>query len=884
MPQSVVAVASSAIRHARDAPRSRKLRKHRAIAAVSLVIAVLLGALGIGGGPSQRQGLHRAAVPFGLKAQVRKAAASQWYPCAVTGGTCRCTGTVVLSNLLGVALREVNADGEVQCTADAFGGSSHIDPRVCWCQSGVAWGDDVRSGLASMVRQGMTPRIEIAVDSETGKTGCSPEGDGGWYGCVVMDTRQDTTVIPQVMLRTVSPEELLDMTLRKLDSCHRLAPGSSLRILGVSSGQFSDEVAMSVSSARMCSTVYHPGTGALWTAKSSSLYCSTQPGTCTLTPCECKRVSDKKLEVRTPQGQRCWVCAKPGQEYAFRVNTMAEHMTGGALSWWPPSGINCPPILWAFMDWRAVIKDCPAISLYFGLFVFCLFLRKAEEISGGRLQWTRVAPLFGPTLKRGELWRFISFTFFHVQFGELFQNILTMLDTLDIESTPAIILGDGSNLKCGVGAKQNYMCYPSIGIGTYHTLGVALVSAAMGGMCSTWINFQAIVTGASALGFGFSGAVVALYGLYAGAELDQATSVQRSFQDWVVLRLIFVGFHIAMEWVRSISQRDATGFFAHTAAFVTGFAYVLYFLPPMGDGTMFPSGHPYIVPCTFDMRAGHYMDSSVPECVRIFSNTYEFEVSKLRLMIGIGFVSCVALTVFNVFVFQKRVSSSEAMLLAGYEVSAVCGFPRGGGEEQVSRVEGRDIVLWCEIVSVGNLRASREVVKPVVEVRIVTQSDPQKQPMRGLNRQPEASQRTRALDQAEVTWEWKEAVFLPVKYSKSSYVQIVLWNMARSDPEVLASVSLPMPQALRVNRQNVNEMRIKLRPLGARGHDALVVGCFSSTRVHVRFRCLELDEFRRLRARVKAELEEGKPKLQFYQQQLAALRQSQNEGNSQAAS
>merc|ERR1719188_607588 len=106
--------------------------------------------------------------------------------------------------------------------------------------------------------------------------------------------------------------------------------------------------------------------------------------------------------------------------------------------------------------------------------------------------------------------RFFSFTFVHLQFLDLFQNILTLLDALDVEGTPAIVLGDGSNLKCGVGAKQNFMCYPSIGLGSAHTLGVALLSAMVGGMCSTWIGFRAVFTGASALGFGLSGAIVAL--------------------------------------------------------------------------------------------------------------------------------------------------------------------------------------------------------------------------------------------------------------------------------------------------------------------------------------------------------------------------------------
>ena len=62
------------------------------------------------------------------------------------------------------------------------------------------------------------------------------------------------------------------------------------------------------------------------------------------------------------------------------------------------------------------------------------------------------------------------------------------------------------------------MCYPSIGtahasgkhsdtvvrcahvcegLGSAHTLGVALVSSAIGGMCSTWIKFGDVVAGSS---------------------------------------------------------------------------------------------------------------------------------------------------------------------------------------------------------------------------------------------------------------------------------------------------------------------------------------------------------------------------------------------------
>jgi len=48
---------------------------------------------------------------------------------------------------------------------------------MCWCQDGVPWGDDVRKGLASLVKQGLAPRVEIASD-EVLASNCSAEGDG----------------------------------------------------------------------------------------------------------------------------------------------------------------------------------------------------------------------------------------------------------------------------------------------------------------------------------------------------------------------------------------------------------------------------------------------------------------------------------------------------------------------------------------------------------------------------------------------------------------------------------------------------------------------------------------------------------------------------------
>jgi membrane associated rhomboid family serine protease len=583
--------------------------------------------------------------------------------------------------------------------------------------------------------------------------------------------------------------------------------------------------------------------------------------------------------MHTAQGRRCWACAEAGHEHTFRVSALAEKMEGTGLSWWPPYGINCPPILWMFMDWEKVMYDCPAVFGYMALFLVCLMIRKAEERTGGWIPWTRCVPVFGPTLKRGEVWRFFTFTFFHLSFLDVFHNLLTLLDTLDVEGTPAIVLGDGSNLKCGVGAKQNFMCYPSIGMGTYHTLRVAVLSAAIGAMSSTWINFRGVVTGASALGFGLSGSIVALYGLYAGAELDQTTIVQRSFQDWVWLRLIFVAFHIAMEWIRGLSQKDVAGLFSHTAAFVCGFAYVLYFLPPMGDGTLLPSDRPYVVPCAYDIHGedANYATDAVPECIRLFSQMYEYTLPDVQKKAFMMFVFSVGWTFINAFfVFGKSASATEAVLVAGMEVSAVCTKSKQGGQQSMgSNMEGQSIVLWCEVVDVKKVPAAASEGAPemLMEVRCLDE-DPRRDAGGLLDREPLKSSRTRNETGASAgSVEWREACFLPIKFSRTGHVQLVLRRAA--DNVALGHASLTMAQALRFNRRDHSEQKLKLQALGEGGAGGAVV--------HVTFRSLQPDELLTLRKRVKDQIDKaGFMQMQIQQQLLSVQQGSQDDGEAVA--
>lgn len=805
-----------------------------------------------------------------------------WRPCALMGGTCRCVGTLVFSTVLGDSIREINSDGVVSCTAEALGAPIQRDLRMCWCQDGLPWDNEVRKGLAAMVRQGLTPRIEIASD-EAEEPGCDGAHDDLWYGCVVMSRRWDTTVIPQVMARTAPAEEQLDMALRKLDACHRISPLASIRVLGVRSGQAADDVKLPVGQSRVCSVVYRPDEGVTWTAHTPALHCATEPGTCTTTPCECRRSTDRKLELRTPQGQRCWACSESGKEYTFKVNALAEQMEGQSVSWWPPYGINSPPILWIFMDLWSVVDACPVITGYMFLFFCCLLVRKVEEFTGGLIPWTRCVPIFGPALKRGEAWRFFTFTFFHLQFLDLFQNLLTLLDTLDVEATPPIVLGDGSNLKCGVGAKQNFMCYPSIGLGSAHTLGVALVSSAIGGMCSTWIKFGDVVAGASTLGFGLSGAIVALYALYAGAKLDTTTSVQRNFENWVWLRLIFVGFHIAMEFIRGISQRDLAGLWAHTTAFVAGIAYVLYFLPPMGDGTVLSSDRPYVVACEYDQGG---FSTSAPECIRLFSSIYEYQVPDIQRQCFLFYMTVVGWTVFNTFVVNRSVKSNKAVLLAGSEVSAICCASRqaagggGGGSGAsadgfASNMDGKEIILWCEVLTMIGWRPPQgtEDAERKVEIRCLDKDPARQGPL--LDAPAEAEASSHSIPGKELS-SIRESIFLPLQYKpNSTYIQIVLYDLdPQKKPWAFASISLA--QALRSKGQR----RLKLQPVdkqaasGSWSKEA-VMGCLPwrrSPQIMMIFRNLDPRKAGEIRDAVKQQLDFTKQDLDKRERELEELK------------
>merc|ERR1712093_814029 len=148
------------------------------------------------------------------------------------------------------------------------------------------------------------------------------------------------------------------------------------------------------------------------------------------------------------------------------------------------------------------------------------------------------------------------------------------------------------------------------------------------------------------------------------------------------------------------------------------------------------------------------------------------------------------------------------MLLAGLEVSAVrCSREKGqwlGGQA----FEGKEIVVWCEVVGVTQLRHAPVERKLAIEVRLWG-SDPRRV-ADDLGSAASSPTRSSSIDTSRCTRlvdggsdvEFKESLFLPTKYSKASFLQLVLCDESIAGPGIpLAHALLTMPQALRVNRQ-----------------------------------------------------------------------------------
>lgn len=233
----------------------------------------------------------------------------RWQMCSVVEGTtCSCTGTVSFHTWAGDWSMQRHVNGSIQCTAEAFGD----DPRphfkkFCSCLSGPIWHTSVVEGLNATFSRGLVPRIEIGPAT----AGCGQEDDGLWVPCAIMNTRFDSSILPDRMLSRMRAEEQEDALLRKLDNCYHIGGSrQALRVLGVDvSAADRPMLPMKAVSAPVCAVVYAPERGPAWNGR-EAIFCPTLPQCITEETCECANKDHGRINVKEgEEGPACWACA-----------------------------------------------------------------------------------------------------------------------------------------------------------------------------------------------------------------------------------------------------------------------------------------------------------------------------------------------------------------------------------------------------------------------------------------------------------------------------------------------------------------------------------------------------------------------------------------------
>merc|ERR1712110_1178138 len=213
------------------------------------------------------------------------------------------------------------------------------------------------------------------------------------------------------------------------------------------------------------------------------------------------------------------------------------------------------------------------------------------------------------------------------------------MDALDLEGVPDMESSPGIPLHCTRNGPVATVCYPDVGIGLHHIIAVFALVLAYGALVGTIKNFGALVQGASSVCFGVDGALIALYGMFLGAGLDEKLTIPQ-FGAFFWMRIGIVGFHIVIDLLQSFcgGGKDTVGTTAHIASFVAGFCYVILALPPMGNGILFDSLHPYIVDCGLTSPKYVTAESAQSDCLAFFrrSNGIEVVTAKKAAMVVLG--------------------------------------------------------------------------------------------------------------------------------------------------------------------------------------------------------------------------------------------------------
>lgn len=348
----------------------------------------------------------------------------------------------------------------------------------------------------------------------------------------------------------------------------------------------------------------------------NSSYCPIQMGRCSLKrSCKCESPTDTKRVMRTKNGEKCWTCAPIGEGRSLGMDT------GQRAMFW------MLPLLWSFMDWpNSFFQVCDG-DRALTIFVALCILGYLCQAFAPFLRLDRFFSFYAPCMKKGEFWRFFTYFMLHSDFQHLCVNLFHLMDALDLEGVPDLEMSPGVPLKCTRDGPVASICYPDIGIGWNNVVGIMATVLAFGALLGTIKNFGALVQGASSVCFGVDGALIALYGVFLGAGLDQKLRIPE-FGAFFWMRIGIIAFHIVIDIVQSVcgSGKDTVGTVAHFASLVAGFCYVIIFLPPMGDGSFFGSDRPYIVNCGMTSPKYVTLDEATTQCLAFFRRSNGIEI------------------------------------------------------------------------------------------------------------------------------------------------------------------------------------------------------------------------------------------------------------------
>mmetsp|Transcript_106951 Transcript_106951/g.190141 ORF Transcript_106951/g.190141 Transcript_106951/m.190141 type:complete len:658 (+) Transcript_106951:58-2031(+) len=378
-------------------------------------------------------------------------------------------------------------------------------------------------------------------------------------------------------------------------------------------------------------------------------FCPSQLGRCSLKrSCKCESQADTKRVMRTKNGDKCWTCAPVGEGGGMGMDSGQK-----AMFW-------MLPLLWPWMDFPdslyEVCNGCRALTGFVALCLVGFVLQNFAPF----LRLDRFLSFYAPCMKKGEFWRFFTYFMLHSDLQHLCVNLFHLLDTLDLEGVPDMEVSPGVPLRCTRDGPIASICYPDVGIGFNHVVGVMATCLAFGAMLGTIKNFGALVQGASSICFGVDGALIALYALFLGAGLDSQLKIPE-FGAFFWMRIGIIAFHIIIDVVQSIcgAGKDTVGTMAHMASLVAGFCYIILVLPPMGDGSLFDSDQPYIINCGMTSPKYVTMDTATTKCLAFFKRGNGVEVEQAQLIAGVLLGGGLLVTIVNAFL--KRDISDDGI-------------------------------------------------------------------------------------------------------------------------------------------------------------------------------------------------------------------------------